>query len=180
MSATASETDKHFFMACYSLARVRSYIPLVVSSPIDIEVMTSPRASLNLDGKADQELCGYGVRASPVSIASDADTDSLPELRVKATVSSLPVVGASMGDPRSPTPPTSKWAWSSDDDDDDANRFRGFLDDCADAVVRHVTRAMNTPCRAHVENEVRACFGTLMREVMDPAFVDEIIKEILQ
>ena len=65
MSATASETDKHFFMACYSLPRVRSYIPLVVSSPIDIEVMTSPRASLNLDGKADQEFCGYGVRASP-------------------------------------------------------------------------------------------------------------------
>ena len=179
MSATASDTDKHFFMACYSLPRVRSYIPLVVSSPIDIEVMTSPRASLNLDGKADQEFCGYGVRTSPVSIASDADTDSLPELRVKATVSSHPVVGASMGDPRSPTPPTSKCG-SSDDDDDDANRFRGFMDDCADAVVRHVRRAMNTPCRAHVENEVRACFGTLMREVMEPAFVDEIIKGILQ
>ena len=206
MSATASETDTHFFMACYSLPRVRSYIPLVVSSPIDIEVMTSPRAdwelpnpiidspaspdadgatepeasSLKLDGNADPEFCGYGVRASPVSIASDADTDSLPELRVKATVSSLPVVGASMGDPRSPTPPTSKWAWSSDEDDDDANRFRGFLDDCADAAVRHVRRAMNTPCRAHVENVVRACFGTLIREAMEPAFVDEIIKEILQ
>ena len=106
MSATASETDKHFFMACYSLPRVRSYIPLVVSSPIDIEVMTSPRASLKLDGNADPEFCRYGVRASPVSIASDADTDSLPELRVKATVSSLPVVGASMGDPRSPTSPS--------------------------------------------------------------------------
>ena len=221
MSATASETDKHFFMACYSLPRVRSYIPLVVSSPIDIEVMTSPRAdwelpnpiidspaspdaptrtetttatttprldcatepkasSLKLDGNADPEFCGYGVRESPVSIASDADTDSLPELRVKATVSSLPVVGASMCDPRSPTPPTSKWAWSSDEDDNDANRFRGFLDDCADAAVRHVRRAMNTPCRAHVENEVRACFGTFMREAMEPAFVDEIIKEILQ
>ena len=90
MSATASETDKYFFMACYSLPRVRSYIPLVVSSPIDIEVMTSPRAdwelpnpiidspaspdadgatepeasSLKLDGNADPEFCGYGVRAS--------------------------------------------------------------------------------------------------------------------
>ena len=85
-----------------------------------------------------------------------------------------------MGDPRSPTPPSSKWAWSSDEDeDDDANRFRGFLDDCADAAVHHVRRAMNTPCRARVENEVRACFGTLMREAMEPAFVDEIIKEIL-
>ena len=215
MSATASETDKHFFMACYSLPRPRSYIPLVVSSQIDIEVMTSPHAnwalpnpildssespdapthtetttatstppldgatepeasSLKLDGNADPEFCGYGVRASPVSIASDADTDSLPELRVKATVSSLPVVGASMGDPRSPTPPTSKWAWSSDEDD--ANHFRGFLDDCADLPIRHVRRAMNTPCMAHVENEVRACFGTLMREPMEPAFVDEIIK----
>ena len=117
---------QHFFMACYSLPRVRSYIPLVVSSPIDIEVMTSPRASLKLDGNADPELCGYGVRASPVSIASDADTDSLPELRVKATVSSLPVVGASMGYPRSPTPPTSKWAWASDEDDDDSTASAGF------------------------------------------------------
>ena len=217
MSATALGTDKHFFLACYSLRRVRSYIPLVVSSPIDIEVMTSPHAdwelpnqildspaspdaptrtetttattiapldgatepeasSLKLNGNADPELCGYGVRASPVSVAPDADTDSLPELRVKATVSSLQVAGASMGDPRSPSPPTAKWAWSSDEDDDDANRFRGFMDDCADAVVRHVRRAMNTPCMAHVENEVRAGFGTLMRKAMEPAFVDEIIK----
>ena len=38
---------------------------------------------------------------------------------------------------------------------------------------------MNTPCRALVENEVRVCFGTLMRKAMEPAFVDEIIKEIL-
>ena len=207
MSATASDTDKHFFMACYSLLRVRSYIPLVVSSPIDIEVMTSPRAdwelpnpiidspaspdadcatepeasSLKLDGNADPELCGYGVRASPVSIASDADTDSLPELRVKATVSSLPVLGASMGDPRSPTPPTSKWAWSSDDDDDDdANGFRGFLDDCADAAVRHVRCVMNTCCRARVAKEVRACFGVLLQEAMEPAFLDDIINQILE
>ena len=136
-------------------------------------------SSLKLDGNADPEFCGYGVRESPVSIASDADTDSLPELRVKATVSSLPVVGASMGDPRSPTPPTSKWAWSSDEDDDDTNRIRGFMDECADAAIRQVRRAMNTTCRARVENEVRACFGTPMREAMEPAFVDEIIKEIL-
>ena len=39
---------------------------------------------------------------------------------------------------------------------------------------------MNTPYRAHVENEVRACFGALMREAMEPAFLDEIINEILQ
>ena len=42
MSSTASECDKHFFLACYSLPRVRPYIPLVVSSPIEVEVMTSP------------------------------------------------------------------------------------------------------------------------------------------
>ena len=53
------------------------------------------------------------------------------------------------------------------------------MDECADAAIRQVRRAMNTPCRARVENEVRACFGTLMREAMEPAFVDEIIKEIL-
>ena len=48
-----------------------------------------------------------------------------------------------------------------------------------DDHVGRVRRAMNTPYRAPVENEVRACFGTLMREAMEPAFVDEIIKEIL-
>ena len=53
------------------------------------------------------------------------------------------------------------------------------MDDCADAAIRQVRQAMNTTCRARVENEVRACFGTLMREAMEPAFVDEIIKEIL-
>ena len=143
MSATASECDKYFFLACYSLSRVRSYIPLVVSSPIDVEVAMSPcvdwelpnpivertdphrgddynGASLDgaeeaeatspkLDGEDDPEFCGYEVRTSPVS--SDADTDSLQEFRVKATVSSLPAAGASMGGPRSPTPPTNSKSW---------------------------------------------------------------------
>ena len=155
--------------------RTNPHETTTATSTPPLDGATEPEASsLKLDGNADPEFCGYGVRESPVSIASDADTDSLPELRVKATVSSLPVVGASMGDPRSPTPPTSKWAWSSDEDD--ANHFRGFLDDCADLPIRHVRRAMHTPCMAHVENEVRACFGTLMREPMEPAFVDEIIK----
>ena len=163
MSATVSGCDKHFYLACYSPPRVRSYIPLVVSSPIDIEVTTSPCGDWELpnpivdapaspdaptrteatattarpldgaeetevtspkfDGEDDPEFCGYGVRTSPVS--SDADTDSLSELRVKATVSSLPAAGASVG---GPTPPTANWTWSSDEDDDD-NNYSSFLED---------------------------------------------------
>ena len=160
-------------MACYSLPRVRSYIPLVVSSPIDVEVTTSPCVDWELhnpivespaspneptqteattttappidgadeteatspqhDGEYDPEFCGYGVRTSPVS--SDANTDSLTEVRVKATASSLPAAGASMGGPRSPIPPIANWSWSSDEDEDD--NYRAFLDDCSDAVLQH-------------------------------------------
>ena len=56
--------------------------------------------------------------------------------------------------------------WSSSSDDGDDN-YRGVVDDCSDAVVHHVRRAMNTCRRALVANEVRACFGVLMREAMD-------------
>ena len=212
--ATASECDKHL-LACYSLPRFRSYIPFVVSSPIDVEVTTSPcvdwelpnpivdspaspsapthteatittappldgaaereTTSPKLDGEYDPEFCGYGVRSSPVS--SDANTDSLSEFRVKATVRSLPAAGASMGRPRSPTPPIANWSWSSDEDEDD--NYRGFLDDCSDAVLQHVRRVTNTDCMARVGNEVRACFSALLREVMEPAFLDDIINPFL-
>ena len=75
-----------------------------------------------------------------------------------------------------PTPPTASWSWSSSSDD---NNYRGVVDDCSDAVVHHVRRAMNTFCRARVANEVRACFGALMQEAMEPAFLDDIVNEIL-
>ena len=127
------------------------------------------------DGKDDPELCGYGVRTSPVS--SDADTDSLQEFRVKAAVSSLPSAGASIGGPRSPTPPTANLNWSSDEDEYD--NYRGFLEDCSDAVLQHVRRVTNTGCRARVGNEVRACFSALLREVMEPAFLNDIINAFL-
>ena len=132
---------------------------------------TSPK----LDGEYDPEFCGNGVRTSPVS--SDADTDSRPEYRVAATVSSLPAAGASMCGPRSPTPPIANWSWSSDEDED--GNYRGFLDDCSDAVLQHVRRVTNTDCRALVGNEVRACFSALLREVMEPAFLDDIINAFL-
>ena len=80
-------------------------------------------------------------------------TDSLPEL------SALPKASASMARPRSPTPPTANWSWSSSSGDGDDNNYRGVVDDCSDAVVHHVRRAMNTCCRDRVANEVRACFG---------------------
>ena len=84
-----------------------------------------------------------------------------------------------MAGPRSPTPPTATWSWSSSSGDDDDNNYRGVVDDCSEAVVRHVRRAMNTCCRSHVANEVRACVGVLMREAMERAFLDDIVKEIL-
>ena len=52
MSATASDSEKHFYLACYSLPRVHSYILLVLSSPIEIEVTTSIRADWELPNLA--------------------------------------------------------------------------------------------------------------------------------
>ena len=34
--------------------------------------------------------------------------------------------------------------------------------------------------RERTGDEVRACFGVLMREAMEPAFLDDIVNEILQ
>ena len=49
-----------------------------------------------------------------------------------------------------------------------------------DAIVRHVRCVMNTCCRAHVAKEVRGCFGVLLQEAMEPAFLDDIINQILE
>ena len=130
-----------------------------------------------LEHEYDPEFCGYGAHTSPVS--SDADTDSISELRFTPAGQTLPKASASMGGPRSPTQPTARWAWSTSSDGDDDN-YRGVVDDCSDAVVRHIRRATNTCCRAHVANEVRACIGVIMREAMEPAFLDDIVNEILQ
>ncbi len=124
-----------------------------------------------LQGEYDPEFVGYGVTTSPRT----SDTDSLPELRA---FSALPKASASMSGPISPTPPTACWSCSSDDDDDD--NYRGMVDDCADAIVRHVRCVMNTCCRACVDKEVRACFGVLLQEAMEPAFLDDIINQILE
>ena len=126
-----------------------------------------------LEREDDPEFSGYGAHTSPVS--SDADTDSVSELRFTPAVQTLPKASASMGGPRSHTLPTARWPRSSDDDDN----YRGVVDDCADAIVRHVRCVMNTCCRARVANEVRACFGVLMREAMEPAFLDDIINIIV-
>ena len=131
-----------------------------------------------LEHEYDPEFCGYGAHTSPVS--SDADTDSVSELRFTPAVQTLPKASALMGGPRSPTPPTARWSWSTSSDGDDDDNYRGVVDDCSDAVVRHVRRATNTCCRDHVANEVRACFGVIMREAMEPAFLDDIVNEILQ
>ena len=163
--------------------------PLVVDAPtlpdetstshtIILESPASPTPSdddtklaASLQGEYDPEIVGYGVSTSP----STSDTDSLPELRA---VNALTKASASMSGPISPTPPTARWSWSSDDDDDD--KYRGMVDDCADAIVRHVRCVMNTCCRARVAKEVRACFGVLLQEAMEPAFLDDIINQLLE
>ena len=118
-------------------------------NPAKNNVLTSTMPA-PLEREYDLEFCGYGVTISPVA----SDTDSLPELRFTPAVQTLSKASASMGGPRSPTPPTASWSWSSDDDDGD-NNYRGVVDDCADAIVRHVRCVMNTACRARVANEVR-------------------------
>ena len=130
-----------------------------------------------LEHEYDPEFCGYGAHTSPVS--SDADTDSVSKLRFTPPVQTLPKASASMGGHRSPTPPTARWAWSKSSNGDDDN-YRGVVGDCSDAVVRHVRRTTNTCCRAHVANEVRACFGVIMREAMEPAFLNDVVNDILQ
>ena len=137
----------------------------------DIELTSTMPAQL--EREYDPEFRGYGVTTSPVT----SDTELLPELRFTPAVRPLPKASASMGGPRSPTPPTASWSWSSDDDDGD--NYRGVVEDCADVVVRHVRCMMNTLCRARVANEVRACFGVLLREAMEPAFLGDTINEIL-
>ena len=130
-----------------------------------------------LEHEYDPEFCGYGAHTSPVS--SDADTDSVSELRFTPAVQTLPKASASMGGHRSPTPPTARWSWSTSSDGDDDN-YRGVVGDCSDAVVRHVRRTKKTCCRAHVANDVRACYGVIMREAMEPAFLNDVVNEILQ
>ena len=78
-------------------------------------------------------------------------TDSLPEL------SALPKASTSMAGHRSPTPPTATWSWSSSsgDGNGDDNDYRGVVDDCSEAVVRHVRRTMNTCCSHRCQHGLR-------------------------
>ena len=140
---------------------------------MDSPASPDPQTPADDDTDDDPEYVGY----CPYPETASA-TDPLPE------VSALPKASASTAGHRSPTPPTATWSWSSSsgdgDGDGDDNNYRGVVDDCSEAVVRHVRRAMNTSCKSHVANEVRTCFGVLMREAMEPAFLDDIVNEILQ
>ena len=148
--------------------------PASPDPPTPADDDTDLAATLQADDDPEYvDYCSYPETTSPVTSA----TDSLPEL---STVSALPKASASMAGPRSPTPPTATWSWSSSSGDGDDNNYRGVVDDCSEADVRHFRRAMNTCCRSHVANEVRACFGVLMREAMESAFFDDIVNEILQ
>ena len=149
-----------------------------VRTPTHILIPESPLipTAPPLKGEYGVEFVGYGVDKS--SVSSDADTDPLPHLRFTPAVKTLPNASASMSGHISPTPPTARWSWSSSDDDD-TNNYRAMVDDCADAIVRHVRCVMNTCCRSRVDKEVRACFGILFQETMESAFLDNIINQIL-
>ncbi len=124
----------------------------------------------------DPEFVDYGAYEVTTSQVTSA-TGSSPEL---SRLSALPKASALKDGARSPTPPTATWSWSPSSGDGDDNNYRGVVDHCSEAIVRHVRRAMNTCCRTHVGNEVRARFGVIMREAMEPAFLDDIVIEILQ
>ena len=129
-----------------------------------------------LKGEHGVESVAYVVHTSPIT--PDADTDPLPHLRFTPAVKTLPMASPSMGGHISPTSPTARWTWSSSDDDDTDN-YRAMVDDCADAIVRHVRCVMNTCCRSRIDKEVRACFGILFQETMESAFLDNITNQIL-
>ena len=159
-----------------SEVEVETLPPLtIIDSPASPDPPTSADddtdlAALQADDDPEYvDYCPYPEKTSA--------TDSLPEL---STVSASPKASASMAGQRSPTPPTATWPWSSSSGDGDDNNYRVVVDDCSEAVVRHVRRTMNTCCTSRVANEVRASFGVLMREAMEPAFVDNIVNEILQ
>ena len=78
-------------------------------------------------------------------------TASLPEQ------SALPKASGSMTDQDRPPHqrrhgPGRRHQATGDGDDKD---YRGVVDECSEAVVRHVRRAMNTCCMTHVADEVR-------------------------
>ena len=114
--------------------------------PTDDDTKLAPA----LKGEYDAEFAGYGAHTSPVL----SDADPLPELRSYQPFKHYQRCRLQRG-PISPTPPTTRRSWFSDDDDTD--NYRGVVDDCADAIVRHVRCMMNTCCRASVDKEVRAC-----------------------
>ena len=148
--------------------------PASPDPPTPVDEDTDLAVTLQADD--DPEYVDYGAYEETTSPVTSA-TESLPEL---STVSALPKASASMAGSRSPTPPTATWSRSSSSGDGDDSNYCGVVDDCSEAVVRHVRRAMNTCCMSHVANEVRACFGVLLREAMEPAFLDDIVNEILQ
>ena len=118
-------------------------LPPLVDSPASPDPQTPADDDTNDDEYVD--YCPYPETPSA--------TASLPEQ------SALPKASGSMTGPKSPTPPTASWSWSSSSCDGDDKDYRGVVDECSEAVVRHVRRAMNTCCMTHVAHEVRGCFG---------------------
>ena len=102
---------------------------------------------------------------------------SSPTLVTTTAVATLPTAAASLGGPRSPTPPTARWSWSTSSEEGDD--YRGVVDGVTEAVVHHVKCAMNTCCRSRVKMEIRACFARIMSEAMEPGFLDDIATQIL-
>ena len=119
-----------------------------------------------------------GVQYIPLETFSGTYTPvSSPTLVTTTAVATLPTAAASLGGPRSPTPPTARWSWSTSSEEGDD--YRGVVDGVTEAVVHHVKCAMNTCCRSRVKMEIRACFARIMSEAMEPGFLDDIATQIL-
>ena len=132
----------------------------------------SPDPQTPADNDTDDEYVDYCPY--PTYLETPSATASLPEQ------SALPKASGSMIQDRPPHQRRRSWSSSSGVGDGDDKDYRGVVDECSEAVVRHVRRAVNTCCMTHVANEVRGCFGVLMREAMEPAFLDDIVNQILQ
>ena len=138
-----------------------------------MESPASPDPPTHVDANTDDD-----VKYIPLETFSGTYTPvSSPTLVTTPAVATLPTAAASLGGPRSPTPPTARWSWSTSSEGGDD--YRGVVDEVTEAVVRHVKCAMNTCCRSRVKMEIRACFARIMSEAMEPGFLDDIATQIL-
>ncbi len=153
-------------------------------APSEVEVSTTPEwtplAIVESPASPDPTVdvsTDDDVQYIPLETFSGTYTPVSPTLVTTTAGATMPTAAASLGGPRSPTPPTARWSWSTSSEGGDD--YRGVVDGVTDAVVHHVKCAMNTCCRSRVKMEIRACFARIMSEAMEPGFLDDIATQIL-